>query len=250
MPERPLPRSSARVRPTDRAWYEVFSATGDVYAWFPASGREPVRLGTFGGQVDDGAAITADGSLVAVVDGARLVSLDPAHGTPTIRASASTAGALAFLGPPATHDGAIFLVALTASRSVALGYDAAGAESLRQSIAASPLPPLPDGGVNRTTLPPHVGPLVDAHGDLAFALPSGELGVLTPAGTVDALNDVCARFSTNPALAPPGGHSASTFAGIAPAAASALVVACGSGVVARIDSDFAHTESRGAPRVP
>jgi hypothetical protein len=220
--------------------YEVFALTGDVYEWVPASGREPSRIGTFGGSVDGGAALTRDGSILAVVDGARLVALDPAHGTPTIRASTATTGALAFLGPPATHDGSIALLALTASRTVAIAFDASGAESLRQSIAPSPLPPLPDGGFARGVLPAHVGPLVDPQGDIAFALPSGEVGSVAPSGSVDVVNDVCARFSNSSALAALGVRQSSTFAGIAPAAPSAMIVACGSGVVARVDNDFAH----------
>ncbi len=220
--------------------YEVFALTGDVYEWVPASGRDASRIGTFGGSVDGGPAIAADGSLVAVVDGMRLVAIDPAHGAPTIRASASTLGALALLGPPATHDGAIALLALTASRTIALAFDASGAESFRQAIAPSPLPPLVDGGIVRGAVPPHVGALIDPHGDIAFALPSGELGVLAPSGSVDVVNDVCSRFSGGSPLATLGIHQSSTYAGLAPAAPSAMVVACASGVVARVESDFAH----------
>jgi len=230
--------------------YEVFALTGDVYAWYPASGREPSRIGTFGGSVDGGAAIDANGQLLAIVDGTRLVALDPAHGTPTIRASIATTGTLALLGPPATHDGAVAFLAATASRTVALAFDASGAESLRQAVAPSPLPPLADGGVPHGTLAPHVGALVDPHGDVAFALPTGELGVVAPSGASDVLTDICARFTSNPALAALGAHQSSTFAGLAPAAPFAMIIACGSGVVARVDSDFAHATSPSAPRSP
>jgi hypothetical protein len=85
-----------------------------------------------------------------------------------------------------------------------------------------------------------VGTLVDAQGNLAFALSSGDVGALAPSGSVDVVNDVCARFSNGSPLAALGVHPAATFAGIAPAAPSAMIVACGSGVVARVDSDFAH----------
>jgi hypothetical protein len=221
--------------------YEVFALTGDVYAWYPAPGRSPTRIGTFGGSVDDGAALAADGTLLAVVDGTRLVALEPAHGVATTRASTATTGTLALLGPPATHDNSVAFFAATATRTLAIALDASGAESLRQSVASSPLPPLADGGPGRPAVPPHLGPLVDPQGDIAFALPTGELGVVTPAGAADLVSEVCARFSTNPALAALGAHPSSTFAGLAPAAPFAMLVACGSGVVARVDSDFAHS---------
>ena len=131
------------------------------------------------------------------------------------------------------------MLGLTLSRTIALSFDADGAESLHQAIAPSMLPTLSDGGAALTQIPAHVGTLVDPHGDIAFALPSGELGVVSPAGSVDVLSDVCSRLGSTSALVTLGIHGGPTYAGMAPAAPSAVVVACGTGVVVRLDSDFA-----------
>jgi hypothetical protein len=217
--------------------YVVYATTGDVYGWVPASGREPERVGTFRGTTDDGAALAADGSLLAVVGGDALVALDPVHGTTTTRASTATAGVLALAGPPATLRGAIAVLGLTPSRTLALAFDAAGAETLHQAVGLTSLPSMPDGGVGHAGVPPHVGPLLDGQGAVAFALPSGEIGVVSAAGGVDVVSDVCSRAG---ALGAAGGRANATFAGLSPAAPSAMVVACGNGVVARLDDDFAH----------
>jgi outer membrane protein assembly factor BamB len=214
--------------------YAVYATTGDVYGWVPASGREPERIGTFRGATDDGAALAADGSLLAVVAGEALVALDPVHGTTTTRASTATTGVLALAGPPATLRGGVALLGLNASRTLALAFDAAGAETLHQAVGPTSLPVLADGGVGHGAVPPHVGPLLDGQGAIAFALPSGEIGVISAAGSVDVVNEVCNRAGAA------AGRANATFAGLSPAAPSAMVVACGNGVVARLDDDFAH----------
>jgi hypothetical protein len=166
------------------------------------------------------------------------VALDPVHGTTTTRASTATTGVLALAGPPATlpaaRGGGVALLGLNASRTLALAFDAAGAETLRQAVATTSLPVLVDGGVGRGAVPPHVGPLLDGQGAIAFALPSGEIGVISAGGSVDVVNEVCNRAGAAV------GRANATFAGLSPAAPSAMVVACGNGVVARLDDDFAH----------
>jgi hypothetical protein len=146
---------------------------------------------------------------------------------------------VALAGPPATLRGAVAVLGLTGSRTVALAFDAAGAETLHQAVGLTSLPSLPDGGVGHAAVPPHVGPLLDAQGAVAFALPSGEIGVVSAAGGVDIVSDVCTRAGGA------GRPANATFAGLSPAAPSAMVVACGNGVVARLDDDFAHA-ARGA----
>jgi hypothetical protein len=237
--------------------FTVYAMTGRgaVLAWVPAMGRDVARVGSFGGPTDGGMALLrgpsdeADGShgkgpkrprlsLVAV-QGAELLELDPATGRVSTRATAATSGALALVGPPAVHAGAVSLLALTASRTVAVSFDPAGAELLHRAIAATFLPPLQDGGVGVGTLPPHLGALTDPQGDVAFALPTGELGVASASGGIDLIGEVCAKFGSPAALASLGIRGGPTFSGFAPAAPSALVVACGTGLVARIDNDFA-----------
>jgi hypothetical protein len=143
------------------------------------------------------------------------------------------------VGPPAVRAGGVSVLGLAPSRTIALSFDAAGAETQHQAVGLSLLSSMPDGGATAAQLPSHVGPLVDPRGDVAFALPSGELGVASPAGGVDVVTDVCARFGAPSPPAGPAGRGGATYVGIAPAGPSALVVACGNGVVARIDSDFA-----------
>jgi hypothetical protein len=184
--------------------------------------------------------------LVAVVGG-ELLALDPENGKLSTRANAASSGALAFLGPPSVHDGTASLLALSATRTLAMSFDATGTETLRRPIAATPLPSLPDGGVGLGTLPPHLGTLVDPQGDVAFALSTGELGVASASGSVDLLADVCAKAGSPAALASLGIRGGPTFSGLAPAAPSALVVACGTGLVIRIDNDFAPAPTSAAP---
>ena len=194
-------------------------------------------------------------SLVAVVGG-QLVALDLARGTSTIRAADRRllGGALARSSgrPPCTRAGRRRLALGLVGR---LAHDRrspstpTGAETLHQAVAASMVPTLPDGGTGLGQIPPHIGTLVDPHGDVAFALPSGELGVVTPAGTVDLVTDVCSRFGATSAPRRRSGfiRGGPTYAGMAPAAPSAVVIACGSGVVARIDSDFARPPLKRGP---
>ena len=227
----------------------VYAVTtnGAAWAWVPASGREARLVGSFAGPTDGGAAIVAGGSvglLVAVV-GSQLLALDPTTGILTTRGSAPTSGAVALLGPPATRGGAVTVLGVTPSRTLALTFDPAGAELLHQALAPSLLLPLPDGGTGPGQLPAHgglghAGPLVDPQGNVAFALPSGEVGVASVSGAVDVLSDVCTRFNpTSPLANLASTRTATTYAGLLPAAPYALVLACSSGVVARIDSDFA-----------
>jgi hypothetical protein len=168
------------------------------------------------------------------------LALDPSSERVTTRATATSSGALGLLGPPAARAGSIAMLALTPSRTIALVLDGAGAETMHQPVGPTLVTALPDGGTGLASVPPHVGTLLDPEGDLAFALPTGALGVVAAAGAVEVVGDVCARPGGPPAsgvaFAPRG---SSLYAGLAPAAPFAIVATCGNGVVARIDSDFA-----------
>jgi hypothetical protein len=226
----------------------VYAVTGNgaVLAWVPATGREPLPVGAFAGPTDGTAILASDPgsrvspvSLVAVVGG-ELVSLDLVRGTTAVRAVGSASGALAFLGPPSSHAGTVSLLGVSATRTIALSFDPSGTEVLHHAVAASLLPNVPDAGAALGQLPPHVGTLTDPLGAIAFALPSGEVGVASVSGSLDLVSDVCSRFgSPASSLATLGLRGGPAFAGMAPAAPSALVVACGGGVVARLESDFA-----------
>jgi hypothetical protein len=151
------------------------------------------------------------------------------------------AGTLALLGPPAVHDGTLSVLGLTPTRALALSVGPDGGETLHQAVGPSLLPPLADGGTAVDNLPPHVGVLVDGQGAVAFTLATGELGVLSPTGAVDVVGDVCTHPGGPPVSGgpPPLSRGGAAVTGIAPAAPFAMIVACGGGVVARIDSDFA-----------
>jgi hypothetical protein len=216
---------------------------GAVLAWTPAAGCEASRVGAFGGSTEGGMALVpargASGSVLAAVVGAELVTLDPDTGLFATRALAAASGALGFLGPIAVRrDGAIALLALTPNRTIALALDAEGTEVLHQAVGPTLLASLPDGGVGLGAILPHVGPLFDAQGALAFSLTSGELGTVSAAGAVDVVGDVCTRAVASGS--PGGARANAVYAGLAPAAPFAIVAACTNGVVARIDSDFAH----------
>jgi hypothetical protein len=176
------------------------------------------------------------------VVGSQVVALDLARGTVTPRAAAATSGAVLFLGPPAVERGRISILLVDPTRTTALtidAVDAGGSEVLRQAVAPSLLAHAGDAGPGAGQIPPHLGPLVDPQGDVAFALPSGELGVVSPSGTVDSVADVCAHSGPVSPLANLALRAGPVYAGLAPGGPHALIVACGSGSVVRVDSDLA-----------
>ncbi len=189
--------------------------TGSIHAWVP--GREPVRVGSFGGTLDGAAALTETGALVAVVDGVQIVDVDLARGG--ARTTRALAPAGLYLGPPAVRPGRVTLLALAPSRTFVVALDGAGQETLRASVAATSSTSLPDGGVAPLVAPPHTGVLVDARGAVAFAAPDGHVGVVAPDGSTDTIGElICSR----------SGRSAGV-AGLTPTGPAAFVVTCEAG---------------------
>jgi hypothetical protein len=204
------------------------SSTGTVYAWAP--GREPVRLGSFGGAVDGAVALTETGTLVGVVDGAQVVDVDLARGGRSTRAVAPQG---LYLGPVAARPGALTMLSMTPTRAFIVTLDAAGQETLRAPIGTVSTPALPDGGVAPLVAPPHAGVLVDARGAVAFAAPDGHVGVVAPDGSLDTIGElVCTR----------AGRSAGV-AGLTPLGRGAFAVTCEAGAVVRVTGP-----ERDAPR--
>lgn len=173
--------------------------SGAVYGFRPPGA--PRRLGTFGGQIRRGAVLANDRTLLAVVDGRRLVALDLPTGSAHVLTSAPPLTALD--GPvaisPASRGG-LALVAL--QNGMLLGLDAAGNEKLRVLLdkqapppdaGSSPLPPVggqlspPSGGffgnlaASASASPPVI---VDAEGRVAFVRAGGRLGVVDAGGAV------------------------------------------------------------------
>ncbi|MFO0741319.1 MAG: hypothetical protein U0270_35815 [Labilithrix sp.] len=198
--------------------------TGAVFGWTP--GREPLRVGSFGAPVDGGVALTTSGSLVAVIENNHLAEVDIAHGT---RSTWSIAPQGMYLGPPAIRDlpGGSSLAtigALTHTRGFVLAIDASGQELLRAPVAAFVPNVLPDGGLPALTAPPHVGPIVDARGGIAFATTDGRIGTIAPDGALDTLSETfCTKTSVR-----------SGVVGLSPFGASGFAVTCDGGLVVRV----------------
>jgi hypothetical protein len=207
----PEPTTSPLVSALGRV--VVVAATGTLYAW--DMGGEPARIGSFGSPTDQGAALADDHTLVAVTSGhTHLTAVDLAHGTTVTRAIAPAG---AWLGPPATARGVSHLLALTQTSILVVGIDASGSEVRRTVLSSHPALLGADGGPIAIAIPPHVPPLVDASGVVAFATAEGA-GVAV-GSTVDTAADIC------PAA---GGGMA---AGLAPLQPAGFVLACRAGSV-------------------
>jgi hypothetical protein len=194
----------------------IVTASGAVYAW--SVGGEPARVGSFGSPVDQGAALLDDHTLVAVTSGhTHLTTVDLARGTTATRSIASTG---LWLGPPATSHGTTHLLELTQTSDLLVSLDGAGTVvsrallSTRQPLLAA------DGGPIAIVAPPHVPPIVDSAGVVAFVT-SQEIGTAAGAA-VESLPDVCAAASNGAA------------AGLAPLGAGTFVVACRAGTVVAV----------------
>ena len=202
----------------------AIGASGAVFGWVP--GREPVRLGSFGGAIDGGAALSPSGSLLAVIEGNHLVELDLARGGLTSRSIAPQG---LYLGPPSIRADSskgllATLLSQTASRAFVITLDPAGAEVQRAPVASLVPVTLADGGQAPLVARPHTGPLVDARGAVAFAAPDGKVGLLAPQGNVDTIGELLCSQTAQSAR----------IAGLTAAGNGAFAVTCEAGVVVKI----------------
>jgi hypothetical protein len=189
----------------------VVSSSGTVYLWSP--GGEPTRAGSFGSPPDQGAALLDDHTLVAVTAGhTHLSSVDLARGTTETRAIASSG---LWLGPPSTSRGGVTVLMLTQTAELLVTLDGRNTEVSRARLAARQPILGQDGGPIALVPPPHVPPLTDASGTVAFATSEGA-GVVS-GGAVESLADICPSAS--------GG----SVTGLAPLGPGAFVVACRAG---------------------
>jgi hypothetical protein len=192
----------------------VVATSGTVYGW--GMGGDPARIGSFGSPTDQGAAMVDDHTLVAITSGhTHLTAVDLARGTTTTRAIAATG---VWLGPPVTAKGVAHFFALTQTSELVVGFDAAGSEARRAILTSHPALLGPDGGPVAIVVPPHVAPLVDPAGVVAFA--GSEGAGIAAAAAVETVADIC------PAAG--GGVSA----GLAPLTPGMFVVACRAGSLA------------------
>jgi hypothetical protein len=196
------------------------TSSGVVFGWIP--GREPTRLGSFGGRAFGGATLEGDHMLLGVVDGDRVMALDLARG---VAAPRDTSSGLLFLGPVSTHADTAFFLAKGPGRAYLLGVDRTGQETLHTPIVQGQIPLLVDGGVAPPTIGGHAPLVVDKSGAVAFAI-EDDIGVVDAAGSSWHLGTSLCRS-----------HS-SDLLGIAPnglaGADAGFVVACEDGAVALI----------------
>jgi len=201
------------------------TASGAVWTWTPGA-SEVTRVASFGGPIDDGAALADDHTLLAVASGRQhLVAVDLIRGTTTTRAITPTG---LWLGPPSVAAGTAHLLLQAPTSELALAVDASGAETSRSLLTTHPPPISTDGGAAQLVALPHTPLLVDSAGTLAFATAEGSVGVVS-GGIVDVVADVCP-----PAPGPRGAVAAT--AALAPLGAGAFVAACRSGTLLAVRS--------------
>ena len=201
------------------------STTGAVWTWSPGA-SEVTRVGSFGGPIDDGAALADDHTLVAIAGGRQhLVAVDLVRGTTTTRAITPTG---LWLGPPSMTAGIAHLLVQAPTSELALAVDASGTETSRTVLTTHPPPLAADGGPGPLVALAHTPPLVDASGTLAFATAEGSIGVVS-GGVVDLLADLCPP-------APAGRGAVAATAALAPLGPGAFVAACRSGTLLAVRS--------------
>ncbi len=217
--------AGAIAAPLVSARGRVVAVTADGAVWTWAIGTsEPMRVGTFGSAIDEGAALADDHTLVAIAaSGVRMAAVDLVRGTSSTRA-ATVDGV--WLGPPTMNGKTAYVLLDTATSELAVTLDAAGSELARTLIGTHSRSPSTDGGAGSTLPAPHTATLVDARGTLAFATSDGALGVVAAVGTAGA---VVERLSDACPTAVGGGRSEAAVAGLAPLAPDGFVAACRAG---------------------
>ena len=182
----------------------ITTESGDVLTWRPPG--TPRKLGTFGGTPRRGAALADARTLLAVVDGRRIVALDLLTGTTSARSSGIGLGS--FDAPPA-----IDLAGLAVTTSFAgllVGLDAAGDEKLR--IAVDKPPPMisADAGPGASGFfaaaesKPSPPVVLDRDGRIAFARSNGRAGVVDAEGRVAVAGE---RVCASPVAVVPAGEA-------------------------------------------
>jgi len=180
----------------------VTTTTGSVYRFRPPA--PPRKVGSFGGIPVRGAMAADDRTLVAVVDGRRVVALDLPTGTTHV-----LSGGMMFDAPPTL--GPNGLVYASAQLGMLLGVDAAGNEKVHVLLDKAQPPPLAPatmvGGAVTFVAPADLKPspplVIDPSGRVAFVRPAGRAGLVTPEGKVEVVAD---RVCATPLAVLPGGE--------------------------------------------
>jgi hypothetical protein len=145
---------------------------GEVYEWKPPA--SPNKLASFGGRIDEGAALSGPERVTAVVDHQRLCDVDLKTATRTVRVDSADA----VQGPPTLlTSGETRIVTFS---GLMLGHDRSGNETTR--IALEPSIVGTDGGLVGFT--PAPGLIADAQGRIGYVRPGLEAGVVLPNGNL------------------------------------------------------------------
>jgi hypothetical protein len=209
------------------------SADGTVFVWLASGvGGDPVRVGSFAGGLDGGAAALDGSTLVAVVDAKAVVALDLEKGDTKVLL-ASSSGVI--LGPPSVGGGTVWVLEATSTGTRLVALDSqGGVMPFPLSGGASGARLEPDGGIAAVQAPIHTATLVDAAGRVAYAGPDGHVGVLSRSGAVDLGESlsICGRGA--PPTGTRGTRPSAGFAGLTPTHPGSFLVACESGTLLEV----------------
>lgn len=193
----------------------ITTDSGGVYTWRPPG--VPRKLGSFNGSPRRGAALADARTLIAVVDGRRVVALDLPTGTTHVRSSGS-GGVSAFDAPVAVSSSGLVIAATQAG--LLIGLDAAGNEKLHVSLDKLSASAAADASVlggffGVVELKPSPAVVVDPDGRIGFARAGGRVGVV----------------GTDGAVAIAGEKLCSVPVSVQPAGPRRMLVACRDGAV-------------------
>jgi hypothetical protein len=152
---------------------ELLAVTERGHVFSLVRSRAPLRVGSFGGRIDEGAALALPDRLLAVVEHRRLIELRLTGGT---RRTAVFDPVLSLVGPPViAADGG---TRISTADGMLLFHDVRNRETLRVALE-----PQAGSGEVGGFAPPVV---VDAQGRVAFVRPGRDAGVVLPSGEIAA----------------------------------------------------------------
>jgi hypothetical protein len=211
---------------------------GDAYVWDRRAAPDAVSArGSFGGTVEGAVAAEGAHTLVAIVDGSHLASLDLATGETITRVHAG-GGAFAgvFTGAFALEPlpgGTALVEEMTLLGTRVLAVDHEGHETpFATLLTPQGAQPAPDAGAAASLAPTHTALFADPRGSVAYGTVDGHVGVASPTSKVE--------LGSLPCGSPPsagrdpfhqGGRVSAGFAGLVPAGPGAFVIACEDGRV-------------------
>ena len=182
----------------------ITTESGDVLSWRPPGA--PRKLGSFNGTPRRGAALADARTLLAVVDGRRVVALDLPTGTTSAGSSGGGLGGCD--APPAIGAGG--LAVTTSLVGLLLGLDATGDEKIRVAVDKPPAMVAPDAGAGvsgffgAAEAKPSPPVVLDRDGRVAFARASGRAGVVDAEGRLAVAGE---RVCSSPVAVVPAGDA-------------------------------------------